>query len=322
MRTTRPKRGGRWFALAGLVVAVAPWSSPAIVAAASPAPAPPASLATVQAWLDADVITPDAPPGGTLEAGITFWDTGQLALAPVDGVYARLKPAKGKAAASEATIRADFPGHVVADFVVPAGGPGALVVGVHAADGDVNLKITGVGPPPGAKVFDLVAGGVHDIVGDIVAGRPFPVTVDVTPRGQWDVSALDLSDRVDVIAIDPADRSATELGTATLVRQGGPGTPYTGMMTVRATGNLELAVALSIGGAELMIAGQHKPVTVLAAGIGPSTAPAATEQAAPVPARQDPATTRDGIPLIVWAVAIALVVIVGGYVVLRFLADQ
>jgi len=257
-----------------------------------------------------------------LEAGITFWDTGQLALAPVDGVYARLKPAKGKAAASEATIRADFPGHVVADFVVPVGGPGALVVGVHGADADVNLKVTGVGPPPGAQVFDLVAGSVHDIVGDIVAGRPFAVTVDVMPRGQWGVSALGLSDRVDVIAIDPADRSATELGTATLVRQGGPGTPYTGMLTVRATGNLELAVALSMGGAELMIAGEHKRVTVLAAGIRPSTAPAATEQAVPAPARPDPAATSDGIPLIAWLVAIAVVVIVGGYLVLRFLADQ
>jgi len=321
VKTARPSRTWRPRALAGIVIAVALSWSAAVASAVSPAPAPPASLATVQAWLDAD-FTPDAPPGGKLEAGITFWDTGQLALAPVVGVYARLKPAKGKAAASEGTIRADFPGHVVAEFVVPAGGPGALVVGVHGADGDADLEIAGVGPPPGAKVFDLVSGSIHDIVGDVVAGRPFSVTVDVLPRGEWDVTTVGLSDRVDVMAIDPTDRSATELGTATLQQQGGAGTPYAGMMTIRATGNLELAVALSIGGAELVIAGEHKPVTVLAAGIRPSTAPAATEQAAPAPARPDPAATSDGLPLIAWLVAIAVVVIGGGYLLLRFLADQ
>jgi hypothetical protein len=298
----------------------------AIGASASPASAGALptkdSLAGIQAWLDADFITPDAPPGGTLQAGITFWDTGQLTITPIDGVYGRLKPAKGKAAPSEGKVTADFAGHVLIDLAVPTGGPGALVVGVHGSGGNIPLRIAGTGPPPGALPFQLITGTVHDIVGDVVAGRPFPVTVDVMPRGLWDVHAVGLTDRIDVVAFKQADPSGAEFGTATLVRQGDAGTPYTGTMTVRATGDLELAVAWAGGGAVLVIAGDRKPVTVLEAGVRPSTAPAASEQAAPVPAGPEPAAPGDGIPLIVWLVVIAIVMIGGGYLVLRFLADQ
>jgi len=329
--------------MAGLAALVAASALTGAAVGASPpalATSPPAlaallptrdSLGPIEVWLDADFITPDAPPGGTLEAGFTFWDLGQLALKPVDGVYVRLRPAKGAAAASEGRIRPDFPGHVVADLVVPKGGPGKVEVGIHGqacdADGtctpaDIPLPIAGKGPPTGAPALDLLSGAIHDLVGDIVAARPFPVTADVAPRGLWDVRDVGMPDSVDVVAFLPDDPSGAMFGSGALVRQGGVGTPYTGTMTVRATGNVELAVALNIAGSELVIAGERKPVTVLAAGNRPSTAPAATEQAAPVPARPDPAATSDGIPPIVWLLAIAVVVIGGGYLVLRFLADQ
>ena len=325
-------------AIAGFAVLVAASALAGAAVGASPQ-APAASLPTrdslgqIEVWLDADFITPDAPPGGTLQAGFTFWDLGQLALKPVDGVYVRLRPAKGAAAASEGAIRADFPGHVVADLVVPKGGPGTIEVGIHGQSCDANgtctpadipLPIAGTGPPTGAPALDLVSGTIHDFVGDIVAARPFPVTADVMPRGLWDVRSVGMPDRVDVVAFLPNDPSGAMFGSGALVRQGDVGTPYTGTMTVRTTGTLELAVALHIGGSELVIAGDRKPVTVLAAGIRPSTEPVAASQGAeaPAPASAPAPATDQGIPGIAIAVVVATVVIGGGALVLRVLADQ
>jgi hypothetical protein len=242
-----------------------------------------------------------------------------------------LHPARGAAAASEGVVQADFQGHVVVDLVVPKGGPGDIEIGIHGLSCDANgscisaeipLPVAGTGPPTGAAVLELVSGTIHDFVGDIVAARPFPVTADVMPRGLWELHEVGLPDSVDVVAFLSNDPSGALFGTGTLQRQGDVGTPYTGTMTVRTTGKLELAVALHGGGAELVIAGERKTITVLEAGIRPSTAPAATEQTAPVPTRPDPAAPSDGVPLIVWLVTIAVVVIVGGFLVLRFLADQ
>ena len=44
-----------------------------------------------------------------LEAGVTFWDTAKHDFAPLDGVYGRLRPNVGKAAASEGTVTATIP---------------------------------------------------------------------------------------------------------------------------------------------------------------------------------------------------------------------
>ena len=325
-------------ALARAVLLAAVGSS--IVAGAAVGASPPApaaslptrdSLGQIQVWLDSDFITPDAPPGGSLEAGFTFWDLGQLALKPVDGVYVRLRPAKGSAAPSEGQITADFPGHVVAVLVVPKGGPGKVEVGIHGQTCDANgtcrpadipLPISGTGPPTGAPALDLVMGSIHDFVGDIVAARPFPVTADVMPRGLWEAADVGLTDTVDVVAFLPNDPSGAMFGSGELTRQGDVGTPYTGTMTVRTTGNVELAVALRIGGSDLVIAGERKTITVLDVGVRPSTAPAGSAQAAPLPPPQNPAAPSDGLPPIVWIVLIAVVVIGGGYLLLRFLADQ
>ena len=332
----RPLQAGRRLVMPALAAVVVAAALAGAAVGASPAP-PAASLPTrdslgqIQVWLDSDFITPDAPPGGSLEAGFTFWDLGQLALKPVAGVYARLRPAKGAAAPSEGQITADFPGHVVAVLVVPKGGPGKVEVGIRGQTCDANgtcrpadipLPISGTGPPTGAPALDLVTGSIHDFVGDIVAARPFPVTADVMPRGLWNVGDVGLTDTVDVVAFLPNDPSGAMFGSGTLTRQGGVGTPYTGTMTVRTTGNLELAVALRIGGSDLVIAGERKTITVLDVGVRPSTIPVASAQAAPVPVGADAAAPSDGISAIVWIVLIAVLVIGGGYLLLRFLADQ
>ena len=330
---------GRRVAMAVLAAAVAASAVAGAAAGASPAASAGSlptrdSLGQIEVWLDADFITPDAPPGGTLQAGFTFWDLGQLTLKAVDGVYVRLRPAKGSAAPSEGRVRADFAGHVVADLVVPKGGPGTVQVGIHGrscdASGtctpaDIPLPIAGTGPPTGAPALELVSGSIHDIVGDIVTARPFSVTADVVPRGLWDVRSVGLPDTVDVIAFQPNDPTGAMFGSGSLQRQGDVGTPYTGTMTVRTVGTLELAVALHLGGAGLVIAGDRKPITVLEAGVRPSTGPAASNPAAPpdsTPAGSDSTAPSGGIPVIVWVVAVLVVIVGGGALLLRLLADQ
>ena len=82
----------RWIAIAGLAIVTAGAASP------SPSAAPPAvgpgTFSFIQAWLDSDSITPDAPPGGIIEAGVTFWDLHQHEPAQISGIYVRLDPAK------------------------------------------------------------------------------------------------------------------------------------------------------------------------------------------------------------------------------------
>ncbi len=331
----------RWLAGPGLLVALTPLVLAAAALGASPTPvtaAAPAALVTaeslgeIQAWLDSDVIVPDAPAGASLEAGITFWDIGQLVIAPVDRVYVRLRPATGSAAPAEGRIETDFPGHVVATLEVPKGGPGSIEVGVHgqACDSsgtcrptDIPLKVSGTGPPPGSRVFDLVAGAFHDIVGDVVVGRSTAVTVDVVPRGLWDPTKVGLTDRVDVVASIPNDRSGATTGLGALQREGGVGTPYVGAIVIRLGGPADLAVAIPVGGSDLIVAGEHRRVNVIEASLHSSAEPPVASRAAeaPVPSPGPSQVPDPGIPVVVW-ILLAAVVLGGGGLLLRVLADQ
>lgn len=333
MTTVRGLASAGFRAVFGLAVlsGIAAGAAPSISRAASPATA--GSLGSIQAWLDTDSIRPDAAPGGTVEIGVSFWDLSVQNLASINRVFVRLHPAKGSAAPSEGRVTADFPGHVTAALVVPKGGPGSITVGVHgqACDengtcrpADIALAIVGTGPPPDAKNFDLVEGSFHDIVGDVVVGQPTSLTVEVMPRGLWDVSAVGLSDRVFVVARDPTDGSGAELGLATLERQGGAGAPYSGTIVIRQTGTVDLSVMIPAGGAHIDIAGERKEVTVIDTGGRPSDPPAAASPARGALA-EAPASTpaRDqGVPAIVWILAAVVVLVGGGFLVLRFLADQ
>jgi hypothetical protein len=322
-----------WLTGGGLVLALAMIASaPGSAAlAASPAPSAPTkdSLATVQAWLDASSITPDAPKGGFVQVGFTFWDTAAHDFAPIDGVYARLHPGKGNAAPSPAKIEADFPGHVVATFEVPAGGPGALEVGVHGqactaagacVPATISLRISGTGPPPDAQPLSLVSATYHDFVGDLVAARAFPVAVDIAPRGLWDFDALHLPTTFTAVAVAS---DGTRVATADLTEAGDVGTPWTGSMTIPDTGDVTLTVEIpGDGGGGATLPGPPKSVTIIEAGIRPSTAPAPSDLAVPAPAPAAPAAPSGDIPIFVWILAGAVLVGGGGYLLLRYLADQ
>ena len=122
---------------------------------------------------------PDAPPGGVLQAGFTFWNSRARDFGEIGGIYARLKPAQGDAPPSEATIEPDFPGHVIASFVVPEGGPGDVEVGMlidacteagcGEADAPFDLRRRAAEADPAA----LVTAQFLPFVGDTVAGRTF-----------------------------------------------------------------------------------------------------------------------------------------------------
>lgn len=242
-----------------------------VVAAATPAPSAPAGLASVQAWLDADFITPDAPPGGHLTAGVTLWDTAAHAFATIDGLTAVLRPRTGHATPGAGTITVDFPGHVTIDLVVPKGGPGALALVVRTDAGEAPLPIAGTGPPPEAPLEQLLTVTYHRFVGTLVAGRPFPVTAEVVGRGQWDISSLSIPPEVTVTATQKGQGVATGL----LDNTGGPGLPFTGHLTIPATGDVTLTIGLKQpDGTVTPIPGSDTTVTVTEGGRpSPSSAP-------------------------------------------------
>jgi hypothetical protein len=306
------------------------------VRAADPTPGPSDAgvrpPANIQAWLDGDLITPDAPPGGVLEAGFSFWDTRQqefFSLGGAEGVYVLLHPRTGAAPASEATLQADFPGHVVADMVVPEGGPGDVEVGmlVNAcvnnvcADQRAPFEIAGTGPPPDAKPEELIGAEILPLVGDTVVGREFPVTVNVTSRGLWDFSTLPLPDHLLVIARHPG---GAELSTGELRPGATPGAPYAGKLTIPETGDVEISVAvqLDLGGSR-EIEGAVIQRTVIEGG-RPTTAAGAeaSEPAAPLPTGASAPTSASGeIPVFVWALGIGALVVGGLFVLSRVLRD-
>jgi hypothetical protein len=313
----------RWLAVSGTVLlSVAWWTLPAAaasLAAPTPAPGTPPGL---QVYLDSDFITPDAPPGGSVESGFTFWDTRVGDFPNVDGVWVRLHPAKGKAAPSEAKIEYDFPGHVLATMEVPQGGPGKVEVGLDLEGKDVPLAVSGVGPPPAAPVQNLLAATIEPLVGDTVAGRAFPLTVDVLPRGLYDLSTLPMPDHVVAIARHTGGRA---ISTGELRPNGGPGTPYLGKLTIPETGQVEIAIqAPAPGGGDYEIPGSVIERTVIEGGARESTAPVAASAApgAPAPTTSPTQTSSDGgVPTIAWVAGIGALVVIGGLVARRVFAD-
>jgi hypothetical protein len=320
-------RGRRLLALALVAVAIGLVGPAAAATGASPEPsfAPVQPPALFQAWLDSEFIVPDAPPGGVLEAGFTFWNTRSQDFGGIGGVYARMRPATGDAAPSEATIEEDFPGHVIATFVVPEGGPGAVEVGTRVdtcvndvcGEAEAPFTISGVGPPPNADPASLVTASFLPFVGDTVVGRAFPVTVNVQPRGLWDAGALPLPDALEVVAAAPANPT---LASAPLVPGAQPGAPWTGRLTIPQLGPVELTVHVpNPDGVGRVIAGEPAELTAIEGGRPGTSAPVAT--AAPGPEAPVAGGDEGGIPAIVMVGSVVVGLVGVGLVLRRVLAD-
>ena len=164
---------------------------------------------TVETWIDAPPeVPPDAPAGAPVAVGFTLWDVRNRDLFAVNGLVAKLYPAKGKAEPSVAKAIQDSPGHLLANLTVPEGGAGRIEIvtqGEQCTAGgacttiDIPLRITGTGPPPDAPRSKLVRAQLLPVVGDVVAGRPAPIAVLLTPIGLWDPAALDLPSAIQVV---------------------------------------------------------------------------------------------------------------------------
>ena len=152
---------------------------------------------------------------------------------------------------------------------------------------------------------------VQDIVGDVVAGRPFPLAVSLGPRGWWDFDALHLPDRLVVSAAHPG---GPELSSTELLPDGPVGAPYTGHLTIPETGDIDLTFLLpgANGQPDAVITASPTTIQVIESGVRPDgTTPrpgasGPTTPAAPAPA----AESGDPSPL-VWIWLVGLLVLAG-----------
>jgi len=288
-------------ALAGLA------GRPASAASAAPSEDPNAgAYPTLEAWLDR-LPPPDAPPGSTIEVGLTIWDSQQAQFMPMGGLVLKLNPATGKARPTEAETQADWPGHLVATVKVPKGGPGAVELVVRDGPADLPIHVGGVGPPPEAPLSSLVFAFIQLPSGPVNAGRPMDVAVDVRTVVDWD-PPVSLPDRIVVIATIGRGQ---DMASADIPRVTGSGAAATfaGPVTIPEAGDVTLEVAFPgvQGSADEIIAGATTRVRV--GGPGPS---AATDATAPgVDAGAD-------WPLVGGAAALA---VVAGFVIRRVFAD-
>ena len=242
-------RGRRHLALALAAVAILLLAPAPIALGADPSPsfAPVRPPAIFQACSTPSSSCPTPRPVASSRPGSRSGTVAPGISGEIGGIYARLKPAQGDAPPSEATIEPDFPGHVIASFVVPEGGPGDVEVGMlidacteaGCGEADAPFTISGVGPPPEADPAALVTAQFLPFVGDTVAGRTFPVAVNIQPRGLWDFTALPLPDALEVVASHPGEPA---LASAPLLPGAQPGDAVTGRLTIPETGPVELTV--------------------------------------------------------------------------------
>ena len=274
--------------------------------AATPEPDP---FPTIETWLDrpVDDTAYVSSDGSRLLVGATFWDVRNHELWAMDGLRFKLYPAKGKGQPREAPAMSDVPGHVTAQIQIPDGGAGRLEILTSgeecAADGSscrkvhIPMKITGTGAPPDAPRGSLVRAQLLPITGDVVAGRPAPVAVTLTPIGLWDAEKLDLPHALQVV-VNRA--GGGRLGFAQL-EQDPPETyqPYQGSLRIPETGEMVLSAALvGPNGTTQPIEGELGRVLVIAGGSRPDASPQAAERPSPrtseAPADAGPAAPGDG----------------------------
>jgi hypothetical protein len=335
-RASLPKPVRDGLAIGALILVIAALvgfaGAPRVLALSAPTPAP-SYFYTIQAWLDRE--TPrDAQPGSTVRIGVTLWDRAAEELSLWTNVYVRLwPPGAPDRLPPKADIRNDWPGHLVATATVPAGGLGSIEVGLHAIDchpdgtcplADIPMEIGGVGPPPDVPREKLIKGSVSGVV-DPVVGVPFDLTVDIEQLADWDPASLNLPDHLVAFAHHPR---GPDLATAELRRQGSPGQPYVGTMTIPEAGDMVLVAALPADGTEdVVIPTTTTRLTVATAG---GVLPAAGGQpTGGVPASGVPGTGpaqvdaggSDDLSLLLWIAVAVVVLFVTALMVRRVFAD-
>ena len=316
IRSARPRSslalGTALLLAAGLAVAIAGRGSAA--SAGPSATSDPGGFGNIEAWLDAPFPT-DLAAGATLPVGLTLWDTNSGELSTINGLYLRLHPATGKARPTESETRSDWPGHILANVIVPKGGPGEIEVGISGrsctSDGtcqgvDFPFKVGGIGPPPDAPRSLLVDARLQPLVQPVIAGRPLEIVIDLAPRAAWDPGSIGLPDRLVVLA---RNGTGPDLASAEIHRGAGPVDVYRGQITVTDPGDVALMFALPGGrnGADDVIESATTRVKIV-----PAT------DSAPAAAAADPAEGDVPWPLIGGGAVLALL---ASLVIRRIFAD-
>lgn len=229
--------------IALLVVSMVTNAAAAASAAPSASAAASGAFPNLEVWLDR-ALTPDAPAGSTIPVGLTIWDSQQGKFLVMSGLYLKLYPATGKAPSTEAEItRSDWPGHFLANVIVPKGGPGAVEVVVRDGTADLPIHVGGVGPPPTAPLSSLVSADVQLPSEPAIAGRPMDLVVDLRTHVEWD-PPVSLPDRLIVVATlgRTPELTNTEIRAVT-----GSPTTFAGPITIPKAGNVTLAFAFPGG---------------------------------------------------------------------------
>ncbi len=271
----------------------------------------------IQAWIDT-ALPPDVPDGQSVTIGVTLWDPTIARLAPQNGAYLKVHPAKGDDEPSVAAMQADWPGHLTATVKIPDGGLGRIEVGLQGRVCDASgvcgveeapFTMMGIGPPPDAPRSALVSATMQPLDA-AQPGRPLIVTVILAPLADWDPASLGLPHELVVVASPPR---GTDIARAPLrANESVPGL-YTGSITIPTGGDVALRVAIpGEGGVDEFVPSLTTRVSLPGGGgaratPGPATAPGA-------------APAGDGLPLLPIAAALALVV-VGALVTRRAFAD-
>jgi hypothetical protein len=241
-----------------LPAAILAWAVAGSAFAASGEPSTasnPNGSSNIEGWLD-EPITPDTPAGETIQVGLTIWDSTAQQLSPMTTLYLRLHPASGKARPTEAETRSDWPGHILANVIVPKGGPGTIEIGISGrsctsngkcTNVDFPFRIGGVGPPPEAPRSTLVDPRLQTLVQPVIAGRPLQILIDLAPRAPWDPGSLGLPDRLVVVA---RNGTGPDLASTEIRRGAGPVDLYRGQITIPDPGDVALMFAIPSNGTE------------------------------------------------------------------------
>jgi hypothetical protein len=288
--------------------------------AASPSPEPVDPFPTVETWIDGPVeAPPDASPGGSVRAGATLWNTRDHSMFSVNGLVFRLYPAKGSAGPSVAQANQDAPGHLVADLTIPKGGVGRLEVATGGTECTTDgacrdvyqpLRIAGIGPPPDAPLGSLVRAELLPITGDVVAGRPASIAVNVEPIGLWPNDAFSLPDTIEVTG---TTAGGGRLDAARLGQDPpGPGQPYQGSVRILDPGQISLKAAfVDASGTTQPIAESLGPIQVIGTATRPQAGGTPRPTATGAAEAPGPGTAgEDGGPP--WVILGALAVLVVG----------
>jgi hypothetical protein len=219
-------------------------ASPSI--APTPEPFPSGPLVTGRAWLDAPLPT-TAARGSTVRIGyLLIHDDGSPFSSP--SLPMRIYPTAGDAGRTTANGIRDWPGHYVAQAIVPEGGiarvefaiPGSFCNDAgQCLETDFVFEPVEVGPPTDVSVALLATARLAPAESS-VARRPTTIEIDVQPRVEWPTPGLTMPDELVLQVRIPQGPVVTEVSAG---RSSADARHFTGVVTLDQPGDYVVQLA-------------------------------------------------------------------------------